>query len=284
MNDVTFKQVFSDKEILFDLVNSFFEYLNLDYSASICDITPQVYMLPNKVEVKAYLGDLKVKLINGMILSIEAYKNRFSKNDYEKSLLYECKLKFEQMKEGDKNYNKVKKVMSLNFMVGNFRRMTGKIVNKHSFICTDNNKCVDDGDLDLYLIRVDKKINGEKRFEKWLKLLQAKTIEELEEIGGDDKVMLKMIKRLKNWLSKDENMELEEFIDNIQYRAEEAGIEKGEKLGEARGKKIGEAKGKAEKSQEIAKNMLNKKIDIETITSCTGLNKKEVLSLQRRLY
>ena len=268
MTDVTFKQVFSDKEILFDLVNSFFEYLNLDYSASICDITPQVYMLPNKVKVKAFLGDLKVILANGMTLSIEAYKNNFTKNDYKKSLVYECKFNFEQMKEGENDYTKAKKVISLNFMVGNFRRMYNNIVNKYSFICTDNNKCIDDGDLDLYLIRVDKELKGDKRFEKWLQLLRAETIEELEEIGGNDEIMLKMIKRLKRWLGKDENVEFEEFVGNIKYKAEE----------------IGEEKGKAEERKAIAKNMLNKEIDIETITSCTGLNKKEILSLQRRLY
>ena len=284
MSDITFKQVFSDKEVLFDFVNSFFEYLNLNYSASICDITPQVYMLPNKVKVKAYLGDLKVVLANGMILSIEVYKNRFTKSDYKKSLVYECKLNVEQMKEGENDYSKVKKVMSLNFIVGNFRRMTNETVNRYSFICTDNNKYVDDGDLDMYLIRVDKKVKGKTRFEKWLQLLRAETIEELEKIGGNDEIMLKMIKRLKKWLGKEENVEFEEYVESVQYRAEEIGIEKGKKIGEAKGKKLGEAKGKAEKSQEIAKNMLNKKIDIETITSCTGLNKKEILSLQRRLY
>ena len=84
--------------------------------------------------------------------------------------------------------------------------------------------------------------------------------------------MLKMIKRLKRWLGKDENVEFEEFVGNIKYKAEEIGIEKGEK------------RGKAEERKAIAKNLLNKKVDIETITSCTGLDKREVLSLQKRLY
>ena len=90
-----------------------------------------------------------------------------------------------------------------------------------------------------------------------------------------------MIKRLKKWLSKEKNVEFERYIESVRYRAEEIGIEKGKKIGkkigEAKAKKLGEAKGKAEKSQEIAKNMLNDKIDIETIASCTGLNKKEIL-------
>ena len=89
-----------------------------------------------------------------------------------------------------------------------------------------------------------------------------------------------MIRRLKKWLRKEKNVEFERYIESVRYRAEEIGIEKGKKIG----KKIGEAKGKAEKSQEIAKNMLNDKIDIETIASCTGLDKKEVLGLQKRLY
>ena len=54
--------------------------------------------------------------------------------------------------------------------------------------------------------------------------------------------------------------------------AEEKGIE----IGKAEGK----AKGKAERNIEIAKNLLSQNIDINTISTATGLSVKEIIKLK----
>ena len=189
-DDLTFKYVFSQEYLLQDLINSFLEYVGLNYKTSLMNIKVQDYMLPNKEKVKGFFGDIVVTLDNGYIISLEMYKGNFSKREYKKSLTYLNKLMFEQMKPGEKDYEKIKKVIGISFMQGNFRRINSNIVNSYSFREEITEKVIDEGDLELYLVRYDlipKTKNKEKRFIRWLRMINAKSIEELESIGrGDD--------------------------------------------------------------------------------------------------
>ena len=58
--------------------------------------------------------------------------------------------------------------------------------------------------------------------------------------------------------------------------AKEEGIDEGFNLGEKNGKKKGILIGKIQ----TAREMLNNKIDIDTIIKCTKLSKEEILKLQ----
>jgi len=60
---------------------------------------------------------------------------------------------------------------------------------------------------------------------------------------------------------------------------EKRGVKKGEKIGVKKGEKIGVKKGERNKSIEIAKNLLDHQIPIDTIVSSTGLSREEVLRL-----
>jgi len=55
---------------------------------------------------------------------------------------------------------------------------------------------------------------------------------------------------------------------------------KGEARGEARGVEKGREEGENKRNIEIAKNLLNAKVDIETIQISTGLSRKMILSLK----
>ena len=72
--------------------------------------------------------------------------------------------------------------------------------------------------------------------------------------------------------------------NQIEY-ARETGREEGHKVGKEEGLKVGRAEGRAEgakqKSFDIAKRMLEKGIDIETISELTGLTEKEISKLNR---
>ena len=188
-DDLTFKYVFSHDYLLQDLINSFLEYIGLNYKTSLTNIKVEDYMLPNKEKVKGFFGDIVVTLDNGCIVSLEMYKNNFSKREYKKSLTYLNKLSFEQIKPGEKNYEKIKKVIGISFMQGNFRRINNQVVNSYSFREEITEKVIDEGDLELYLVRYDlvskEKSKKEKRFIKWLRMINAKSIEELEKIGKD---------------------------------------------------------------------------------------------------
>ena len=65
--------------------------------------------------------------------------------------------------------------------------------------------------------------------------------------------------------------------NQIEY-ARESGREEGHKVG----KEEGRAEGAKQKSFDIAKRMLKKKIDIETISELTGLTAEEVSMLKDR--
>ena len=70
--------------------------------------------------------------------------------------------------------------------------------------------------------------------------------------------------------------------NQIEY-ARETGREEGHKVGKEEGLKEGRAEGVKQNSFDIAKRMLEKGIDIETISELTGLTAEEVSSLRKEL-
>ena len=68
--------------------------------------------------------------------------------------------------------------------------------------------------------------------------------------------------------------------NQIEY-ARETGREEGHKVGKEEGRKEGREEGAKQKSCDIAKRMLEKGIDIETISELTGLTEKEISELDR---
>ena len=68
--------------------------------------------------------------------------------------------------------------------------------------------------------------------------------------------------------------------NQIEY-ARETGREEGHKVGKEEGRKEGREEGAKQKSFDIAKRMLEKGIDIETISELTCLKEKEISELNR---
>ena len=68
--------------------------------------------------------------------------------------------------------------------------------------------------------------------------------------------------------------------NQIEY-ARETGREEGHKVGKEEGLTEGRAEGAKQKSVDIARRMLEKGIDIETISELTGLTEKEISELNR---
>ncbi len=300
-DDISFKYVFSNYEILNDLINSFFKFMGSQERIVLTKIEVQKYMLPNKQTVKTFLGDIVCVLDNGYIVNLEMFKNNFRKRDYKKSLSYICKTYLEQMKNGEKTYENIKKVIGISFMKGNYRRQNGKIVNSYRLEEKETGKVIDDGELELHLVRMDlvPKITIEKeeenryneireqRFIKWLQLMNAQSLDELKKIGKDDKVMEEVIKMVNEWTEETGKNGLETYIDNVKFEAEERGEIRGEikgrregkKEGIMEGRKVGRKDGAKEKSIAIAKNMLNNDEPINKIENYTGLTKKQIMAL-----
>ena len=77
-----------------------------------------------------------------------------------------------------------------------------------------------------------------------------------------------------------------DIYNQIEYAREtgrEEGLEEGREEGRKEGKEEGRAEGVKQNSFDIAKRMLEKGIDIETISELTGLTAEEVSSLRKEL-
>ena len=60
-----------------------------------------------------------------------------------------------QIKVNNKRYEDIKKVIGISFIKGNFRKQNEKIINTYDFRQRITDKVIDNGNLELYLIRLD---------------------------------------------------------------------------------------------------------------------------------
>ena len=149
--------------------------------------------------------------------------------------------------------------------------------------------------------RLFKKAEYRKSLHRWLYIIKNMGKETTRECPFDEPIYRDFFEQGKvNKLSIMEKedyaksiLEYQEVQDTIEYEREYArnegraeGLAKGRAEGKAEGLAEGkaeglaegEAKGKAEAKLAMAKNMLEKKIDIETIISITGLTAEEIMS------
>ena len=271
-DDLTFKQVFMKKEVLDDLITSFLDYIGKhDTNRLITELTPNAYLSPDNKKYKCFYGDL-IANKNDMIISIEMYKDYFKEGDFNKSLGYSCRLYSRQEKRNKpSNY---KKVISINFIKGNYKKENNNIVNGYSFKNLISNVEISDNML-IYLIRYDLiskvpiKVN-EDRFIRYLRIIGSTSMKDIEKYGKGDKIMEETIKLLREW-----NIESsrENYIRRIN-EATEKGIEKGIKKGIE--------KGIATNSLNIAKRLINKNESKEYVIEVTGISEKDYERLVKK--
>ncbi len=266
-DDLCFKYVFSHVIVLKDLLDSFLQFLKCMERFYFTKIIPESYIMPNNKVLKAYYGDIVATLDNQSIISLEMYKGLFDKNAYNKSFSYMNRL-FDENVAKEKNYKDAKMVISLNLIKGNFRRINNELVNKYHFCNSKSGKVIDNGNTILYLVRLDKVKNiqytkNEERFITWLRVINAKTLEEMEQLVKGDKIMEETMKFVAEWNARSSKNGIERYIEEREEEAAE--------------------KTRNKERLEIATTMLNDDIDIPTIIKYTGLSIKEIEKLQKNI-
>ena len=130
----------------------------------------------------------------------------------------------------------------------------------------------------MYKMCYNKAVKDLSEFERYCLLLKAETRKFAREIAGDDSIMKKIKDKIEE-LNEDENILGLYDAEEEARRVWNTKIKYAERLAE---EKVKEAVKDAEKQRniEIAKNMLNKGIDIETIVECTNLTKEEIEELR----
>ena len=105
-----------------------------------------------------------------------------------------------------------------------------------------------------------------------MKMIYAKSKEERLEIAKGSEILMDLAQVM------------EEFVNDKDVLKFKSLAGKNEEIARRNGRREGREEGRKEervtRSMEIAKNLLNLKIDISTIMKSTGLSKQEILNLQ----
>lgn len=296
-NDIIFKNVFNDDEIMKRLIG---EALNLKVS--------RVEQLNTELEVtnikeKRKILDIIAYTDKGVI-NIEV-NNGYSKGSFNRNLLYFCKLLGGSVKKTE-DYINIDNHIQLNLTwnlerylehdTSNDRKYEFKITEeKLGFnIYTDYFKIVVIN-MDYYKDKCYNELNLSDRF---FKVLAATSLEDMKNLSRGDEVMEKITKKVESLnanpnIIKELEIEddylklynsdiLEAHISGVKEGIEqgiEQGIEKGIEQGKKEGLEQGKKVGVLEASKEIAVNMIKRDIDKKTILEVTGLTIEELNKL-----
>lgn len=79
---------------------------------------------------------------------------KFTSREYKKSISYLARTFSDQLKEGE-DYKDARKVISLNFMSGNYHLQNVHLVNDYGFVNKISKEGGEDELLEMYLVRLD---------------------------------------------------------------------------------------------------------------------------------
>lgn len=270
-NDILFKYVFSHKEVVSDLLASFFDYIGIPKKIVKIEVFKDYPIYGKKLEDKRFFGDIVAILDTGEFVSIEMYTNEFGKEEYMKSASYLSRLFGNQLKKGD-TYKNAKKVYSINFIFGNYANENREVVNDYGFIRKVSNPNLNNEFINLYLVRLDlvsKMVynKSDKKLIRWGKLMISENMRQMKQIGKDDEAMEQSIAYVQEFLKENGTT----WQDKLTYEKN-----KGRDEGLVEGHAEGLIEGRAEGLIEAARNMLNDNMDIKEISKYTGLSKIEI--------
>ena len=296
MSDEVFKSVLQDRsceDYLVDIIEGITK-INKDYIKRNL-VFKNSELTKEEIEEKGKITDLLIEL-QGNIINLEMnkyyYDGLFNKNDR-----YVTKLK-EGMITKKEKFAKEKKVIQINF--NNFDMFDERIIIKFKMMDPERHLIRSDymkvTDTEIYYINLkrvrQKYYNKEEltKLEKELLIMTTDNKEELRKISKGCREMESVAKKISK-LSKEEEMqgiylkeEQEAFIrDQIKAYAMKDGYNEGIEKGMEKGHAEGLEEGALNKQKEIVINMLNKKMDIKTISDITGLSTDKIETLKEEI-
>lgn len=227
-DDLVFKYVFSHKTILIDFLNSYFRFIKQDKKVQKVLINTNAPIKGNKRKTRIYYGDILAYLDNGEIIFLEMDK-RFTKKDFLKKLDYITR-KLSNPFGCDSNYEQASKITSINIIQYNYYHDSKNRVSDYGFIDRYTKK-INDQYLGMFLLSLDKidsiLYNKRDRLIRWLKLINASSIDEMNIISRGDKVMEQAVKYREDFLADEEIQYIYDKISDVAERS----LEEGRKVG-----------------------------------------------------
>ena len=281
-NDIMFKEIFSEKEILKDFLEAL-----LNEKIEKIDIKED-FNIRGNIHEKVGILDIKAEVNGQKIVQIEMQK----KNKYnmeQRTIYYGGKIISKLLHKGD-NYNQMKPIILINILNYNLIKLP-EYYTKTKTVAEKYNeyeliKGIKYGFIELPKFRKAKP-NLDNKLDQWLIFIDNKKKELLQMVTEKNKIIAKAEEKRKYLTGEAERERLQELREKAEFdeaTAYAAGKAKGEKCGEKRGEKRGERRGikigRKTTLIETAKNMLKNNIDISLIQKCTGLSLGEVMKIK----
>ena len=273
-NDIMFKEIFSDEEILKD----FLEALLNEKIEKIA--IKEDFNIRGHIHEKVGILDIKAEINGQKIVQIEMQK----KNKYnmeQRTIYYGGKIISKLLHKGD-NYNQMKPIILINILNYNLIKLP-EYYTKTKTVAEKYNeyeliKGIKYGFIELPKFRKTKP-NLDNKLDQWLIFIDNKKKELLKMVTEKNKIIAKAEEKRKYLTGEAERERLQELREKAEFdeaTAYAAGKAKGEKRGEKRGEARGIKIGRNTTLIETAKNMLKDKMDKQSIIKYTGLTLKEL--------
>ena len=236
---------------------------------------------------KGRIVDIYVVLDGKIYIDIEMNKSKFE-TVLQRNIKYKDKLSsMLPESEGDFKNLTSNKLYQLNLNAYPFEKILNDIIvlyglKTHHIYSSD--ECMVIKSLERYRDLYYNKSNKEKDV-IWLTILTSRTFTELYELSRQilSKEKVKKLMEAAISMSKDgfilHEWQKDKFDALVKYNEIEDAKKEGKSLGIEEGRVLGKAEGTKEKTIEIARNMLKKKMGIKDISEITGLTEEEIKSL-----
>ena len=265
-NDIMFKEIFSDEEILKDFLEAL-----LNEKIENIDIR-QDFNIRGSINEKIGILDIRAEINGNKIVQIEMQK----KNKYnmeQRTIYYGGKVVSKLLKKGD-DYNQLKPIILINILNYNLIKLP-EYYTKTKTVAEKYNEYELIKGVKYCFIELTKfrktKPNLDNKLDQWLIFIDNKNKEVLKMVTEKNKIIAKAEEKRKYLTGEAERERLQELREKAEFD-EATAYAAGKAKGEKRGIKIG----RKTTLLETAKSMLKDNMDIRMIIKYTGLSKKEL--------
>ena len=278
-NDYVFKRIFGQKKNS-DILKDLLQAILTDIEISSIKVNQEVSLERQLMTDKLGILDIVATLNNGIKVNIEMQVKDYH-NTVDRSVFYESGIFHENL---DKNEDYLQIPKAIGIWILNYDIFNSGPFHEIARLKRDYENIVLTDKVEIHYIQLPKFKKKCKRIsnklEEWLSFISCKNLEEISMIENE---YVKKAEEELEYLSGDAAerrlAELREKAIRDEAAAMAGATRRGIEHGIKQGMKRGLKQGREVEKIQIAKKMLEKHIDINTIIEVTGLTKEEIESL-----
>lgn len=278
-NDFVFKRIFGseeNKDVLLAFLNRTFTESNEPPLTEIVLLNP--YTEKDTPLDKQSIFDIWAKTIEGKLINIEM--QLFNKYDIEKRTLYYWSKRYSSQLQEGQTYKELKKCVTINIL--NYSFIKNNRYHNVFHLREDHTGLELCDDIEVHFMELtkldDQHIPLDGGLINWLLFLKGADKSNWEVLKMNEPTLKKAMDTLE-FLSQDREAR-RLYEERQKYLHDEASmIEWATEKGMEKGMEKGIVEGEHKKAVEIAKNLLEMGLDLDTIVKASGLSKEEVSAL-----